>query len=167
MKPEEKHQITVQKDGKTVENIKPERISYVIEDIGYWRKANAIHKWFVDNTQDGDDKNGEESYVSRAKLVQLLELCNKVLESSKLVSGKIETSYTFTPEGKRKPILTPGKIIKDPIIAKELLPTQEGFFFGSTGYDQYYIEDIQYTKELLEKVLAEPEDGEIYYHSSW
>ena len=24
-------------------------------NLGYWRKANHIHKWFVDHVQDGDD----------------------------------------------------------------------------------------------------------------
>ena len=24
-------------------------------NAAYWRKANAIHKWFVDNVQDGED----------------------------------------------------------------------------------------------------------------
>lgn len=30
----------------------------IIEQVGYWRKANAIHKWFVDNIQDGEDDCG-------------------------------------------------------------------------------------------------------------
>lgn len=25
------------------------------QEIGYWRKANHIHKWFVDKVQGGDD----------------------------------------------------------------------------------------------------------------
>ena len=53
MKPNEKHKVTIKKNNKIVKEIKPERISEVIEDVGYWRKANAIHKWFVDNVQDG------------------------------------------------------------------------------------------------------------------
>ena len=27
--------------------------------VAYWRKANAIHKWFVDHVQDGVDDCGE------------------------------------------------------------------------------------------------------------
>jgi len=26
------------------------------EEVGYWRKANHIHKWFVDNVQNGVDE---------------------------------------------------------------------------------------------------------------
>lgn len=41
---------------------------------GYWRKANQIHNWFVQNVQRGQDDCGEY-YVSKDKLEQLRELC--------------------------------------------------------------------------------------------
>ena len=40
----------------------------------YWRKANQIHKWFVDNVQGGEDNCGEY-YVSHEKLKELLNTC--------------------------------------------------------------------------------------------
>ena len=46
----------------------------------YWRKANAIHKWFVDNVQNGEDNCGRY-YVDREKLRELIDLCRKVMES--------------------------------------------------------------------------------------
>lgn len=46
--------------------------------IGYWRKANAIHAWFVKNVQDGVDEC-QESDVSKEQLEELKETCNKVL----------------------------------------------------------------------------------------
>lgn len=48
--------------------------------LAYWRKANAIHKWFVDNVQHGDDNCGRY-YVGREKLHELLTLCQQVLAS--------------------------------------------------------------------------------------
>ena len=47
-------------------------------EAGYWRKANAIHKWFVDNCQDGNDDCGNY-YVGREQLQELRALCEKVL----------------------------------------------------------------------------------------
>ena len=47
-------------------------------EAGYWRKANAIHKWFVDNVQGGTDDCGNY-YVSRDQLQELKKLCEKVL----------------------------------------------------------------------------------------
>ena len=44
----------------------------------YWRKANQIHKWFVDNVQGGNDNCGEY-YVSHEKLKELLDLVNRAL----------------------------------------------------------------------------------------
>ena len=44
----------------------------------YWRKANQIHKWFVDNVQDGNDNCGEY-YVSHEKLKELRETCRQAI----------------------------------------------------------------------------------------
>ena len=54
-------------------------------------------------------------------------------------------------------------------IAMRLLPTQSGFFFGGTDYDNWYIADIEDTINIIEKVLAETDfDNEIItYQSSW
>ena len=49
-------------------------------DAMYWRKANAIHNWFVENVQDGDD-DCKEYFVETEKLEQLLADCNEALES--------------------------------------------------------------------------------------
>lgn len=49
-------------------------------DAMYWRKANAIHGWFVENCQGGRDEC-QETYVDRAKLIQLRDLCQSVLDN--------------------------------------------------------------------------------------
>jgi hypothetical protein len=46
--------------------------------VGYWRKANAIHKWFVDNVQEGRDEC-QTTYVTRDQLKGLKTLCLEVL----------------------------------------------------------------------------------------
>lgn len=115
--------------------IKDERVSSVVERVGYWRKANAIHQWFVDNVQDGEDNCGYY-YVSRENLEVLLETVNKVLD--------------------------------DHSLAEDLLPTQSGFFFGATDYDDYYFEDLKETKKIIEEIFAEGDvRAEYQYHSSW
>lgn len=104
--------------------------------VAYWRKANAIHQWFVANVQDGVD-NCDEYFIPREKLQELMELCEA--------------------------------IIADPKKAKAELPTAAGFFFGSTEYDQYYIQDLQYTVERINKILTDPALSKVdfYYQSSW
>jgi hypothetical protein len=44
----------------------------------YWRKANQIHGWFVENVQGGED-NCEEHYVSKEQLQELLNTCKEAL----------------------------------------------------------------------------------------
>ena len=46
--------------------------------VGQWRKANAIHAWFVDNVQGGEDEC-KLHYVSREQLQELAELVEQVL----------------------------------------------------------------------------------------
>ena len=53
-------------------------------ELMYWRKANAIHNWFIQNCLDGKDKNdGKKTLITREKLSELLKVCLKVLYDSK------------------------------------------------------------------------------------
>lgn len=58
--------------------------SLVVKEISleamYWRKANAIHGWFVENVQDGED-NCREYEVDRKQLETLRDLCKDILEN--------------------------------------------------------------------------------------
>ena len=52
--------------------------------------------------------------------------------------------------------------------ASFLLPTQEGFFFGSTDYDDWYFDDVQNVKEKFEEVLADfDRDEDILLMHCW
>lgn len=108
----------------------------VIFRVAYWRKANAIHKWFVDHVQNGQD-DCDEYHITRDQLKSLMELCEQILANKKK--------------------------------AQELLPTQNGFFFGGTDYDEWYMGDIQYTVDRFKKILSDPafEKSDFYYQSSW
>lgn len=70
------------KEAEKIKKLFPEmkgnRLDYVIFQVGYWRKANHIHKWFVDNVQDVKDDCGNY-YVDREKLQELKAICEKVL----------------------------------------------------------------------------------------
>jgi hypothetical protein len=151
------------------------KVKYIEEEVGYWRKANAIHKWFVDNVQDGKDDCGTYP-VEESKLKELLEVCKKVKNLAITQEGEIHTGTTYTTdsEGKSQIIehTKKGQVISNINKIAELLPTQSGFFFGGTEYDEYYLDDIDHTIEILEDVLADNEANkkfwyDYYYHSSW
>lgn len=84
--------------------------------VAYWRKANAIHRWFLENTGQEEDKC-QKIYIGGNQLQELVKLCEEVLA--------------------------------DHSKAEELLPTQEGFFFGPTEYGDWYFEDLANTVKQL------------------
>jgi hypothetical protein len=167
---EERYSVQLSRGGKPVKGIASEEISYVEQVVMYWRKANHIHGWFVDNVQNGDD-NCQTYDVSQGDLIKLFDVCEKILEASVLVDGEIVASTTYDkdhPEGIDK--REPGKVIQDATVAENLLPTREGFFFGSTEYDEDYLEDVKSTRDWIVRMVGEHEEGvpgTITYSSSW
>jgi len=126
--------ITAGKDNKIIP-IQFNRISYIEESVGYWRKANHIHAWFVENVQNGVD-DCRDYEVSISDLETLLEFCKEVLTH------------------------------KDK--AADILPTQAGFFFGGTDYDEYYFHQCEETVKMLESILKEDNSqAHFTYNSSW
>jgi hypothetical protein len=103
------------------------------EEVGYWRKANAIHGWIVQNVQDGKDEC-QQYIFSKEKMTELLELCYTVLSD---IHNK-----------------------------SHLLPTTSGFFFGNYEVDDWYIDSLMETIDILEECLDNPSE-EYIYQASW
>jgi len=155
MAPEELHQITVKKNKKKHPWIDSKNITGITELVGQWRKANAVHDWFVSHVQDGED-DCKEYNVELPQLQELYDTCVLVRDNTKLVDGQIKNGYSCKEiDGKfvETPIMEPGKTVADKSVAEDLLPTAGGFFFGSTDYDEYYMEDILDTIKILEPLL--------------
>ena len=149
--------------GKEIKNIDGR------EEVAYWRKANAIHKWFSDHCADGEIENCEDYYVTEEQLVDLRNTCEKVLNSSKLVWKTVkERVYDFDKKDYVEKD-TYANVLEDPSLAEELLPTQSGYFFGGIMYDEGYVEDLKSTIEQINKVLTETDFSryEIIYHAWW
>jgi len=134
----------------------------------YWRKANQIHAWFVSNVQDGIDEC-QLSPVTREQLETLRDTCIRVIEKSQLADGIVRNGQTWQAgEEGWKDNLELGKIVIDPAVAEEHLPTQGGFFFGSTDYNEWYVQDLVHTVDAITRVLASaPTDATFSYRSSW
>ena len=110
-----------------------------------WRKANAVHKWFVDHVQDGEDDCGRYP-VSVDKLKDLRSACCEAM--TLYDEGNIEDAAMF-------------------------MPTQEGLFFGSTDYDDWYREDLERTFKACNNLIKHLESPDrkdwisVEYESSW
>ena len=139
----------------------------IFTEIAYWRKANEIHNYFVEYVQHGVDDCGTYD-VSKKQLEDLLYKCKEVERIAVLEKSKVVNGYTFE-NGKEIPMYEDGEVIVNAEEVAAILPTQGGFFFGSTDYDKYYMEDIKYTIDILEKILEETDFGTeaVCYHSSW
>lgn len=168
--PEDRYSVLVTRGGQPATDVHPERIWSVEEEAMYWRKANHIHNWFVENVQDGID-NCATYYVSPGHLKALLDACERVIEASELVDGEAHKATIDDPDCPHGEVLTEaGKVIRDPSVAKALLPTRSGFFFGSEHYDQYYLEDVVATRDWIVRTLAEQGErsmADIVYRASW
>ena len=136
------------KEGKldTIIDHHVERDDPYEEELMYWRKANAIHKFFVDNAAHGVD-DCEPVQVKIEVLKDLIDRCETILQ------GDVDDN---------------GALV-DPKTAMELLPPQSGFFFGSTEYDDWYIENLKETVKALKPIVehAELYTDPIIYEASW
>lgn len=116
-------------DGKFVKTRKRQIIKTL--EI-YWRKANAIHNWFVNNIQGGED-DCRCYELEKEQLIDLRNTCKKVLKNDSL--------------------------------KEELLPTQEGFFFGETDYDEYYYNDLKETIKEIDRLLSMNDEYDWFEYS--
>ena len=82
--------------------------------------------------------NCEFKEIAKYKLEDLVERCNAVLTAK---------------HRKEK--------------AEDILPTQSGFFYGSTEYDKYYYEDVKEVRDWASGVLNDLKDEEMVLMYCW
>lgn len=124
--------------------------------IGYWRKFNALHNYIINHFANGRDEC-QRVYLLEEEIKEILNILKKVEESFKTAKIKEEKD---------------GYIIYENPIAEKLLPTKDGFFFGSLDYDDFYLDYVKRSIKIFEEVLKlleeRPEEGyDIYYQASW
>lgn len=71
-------------------------------------------------------------------------------------SPKLQNECCFVTKEDLKELISRCKRVlknKSKRLAEELLPTQSGFFFGSTDYDEYYFDDVKDCKMQMKKLL--------------
>jgi len=122
-----------------IPGVDPDKVKSVTEGVAYWRKANAIHKWFVDNAQDGVDEC-QRAYVNRRQLRELLDLCENLLKKR-----------------------------SDVVAVDELPPQSGFFFGGTEideGYWQDIENTVEQLKPIF-GVSDEEDQADYYYKSSW
>lgn len=113
-------------------------------ELAYFRKVNFLVR-FMENY--GDVENCTYLPLSKDIVENLIESCDEVLNLYNTTKDK-----TAFEEG-----------------AKVILPTTDGFFFGNTDYDSWYINDVKEVKNkmqthVLPKFDSLAEDEEIVFY---
>lgn len=84
-----------------------------------------------------------------------------------------EVLYLVTVDDISELYKTIEQVLKDHSKAKTLLPTCQGFFYGSMEYDEWYFDELEYSLKLLKMVLENIEDSDLLskraliYYASW
>jgi len=117
-------------------------------EIGYWRKANAIHNWIVNNCADGVDEC-QMIYIPLEKAEELRDVCNQVLADHSKAPELLPT--------------TDGFFFGD--------TDYDDWYFNKVQYTADLLTMIiLWMKEREKKVEEGTGDGawyEIYYQASW
>ena len=126
--------------------VRPEAVKSIVEEVCYWRKCNAIHKWFVDKVQDGKDEC-QESWVSTDQIIELYDLCRSLLKS----------------KSKKR-------------AASELPPQEGFFFGSTDMDEYYWsdleytVKNLKPVIAMIKKETADKDSKiwiDYYYQSSW
>jgi len=123
---------------KNVIGVTPGEVKSIETEAGYWRKANAIHKWFVDNVQNGVDEC-QRSFVDRDQLKTLRDLCQEVIDNPESAKEKLPTESGF--------------FFGDTSI--------DGYYFEDLKLTVEIIDNV------LDEKKYPKEDWHFYYRSSW
>lgn len=119
---------------------------------GYFRKVNFLVSFF----DYGDNCSLQE--IDTDDIERLKFRCDKILEA-----------YQESEEWRNREDASDFDYEDEPWedVAEAYLPTQAGFFFGSTEYDEYYIDDIREVKEWCENLLSDLEGDDVVIMSCW
>lgn len=144
-------------DFKDCKVLPTHNISHIIYDVGYWRKVNWVHKWFVDNVQSGND-DCEKYVVDEKQLDELYNLCGEILDFNFNIGLK-DSKHT------KEDLME---------LIKNKLPPQDGFFFGGTDLTdanelEYYLDSLVDTRCFIDtaRQYIKKFGATIYYQSSW
>jgi len=129
---DDNYEVKVTKGGKPTK-IDPKKVKYIIEEAGYWRKQNQIHRWFVENVQNGVDNCGEY-YVDIDDLKTLLDLCEKVKADHSLAEELLPSASGFFFGGTDYDEWYYNGIDNTIEILKEALEDERGDYYYSSSW---------------------------------
>ena len=116
-----------------------------MSEVFYWRKANAIHAWF-------------ERYLQREQGIEEIEDCEEYTIDRKCLEELVSDCKSVLAYSQ-------DKCFKE--VAARYMPTQAGFFYGSTQYDEWYVHDLQETATELASILSDTDNNDEFAYVAW
>lgn len=141
----------------------------IINDhLCYWRKFNALHHYIAKNYGDLENDNCVDIHLEISDIEDILEILKKVQDTMKTTTKtRLDSRGNEYKE----------EVITNPKAVEKIFPTADGFFWGSTDYDDYYIDEVNRTVDVLEQVVREHkklvDTGEVepydinYVYNAW
>lgn len=140
--------------------------------LSYFRKVNFLVKFFNDKIMYYDSStipDGLDIPIDKEWCEELLEKCNKVVNKY----NELKASYTSNTNDDNTNLFESQEA--NDLFAKfasETLPTMAGFFYGSTDYDEWYLNDVKDVIEHLQNnIIPEfdklDDDEYIVFNADW
>ncbi|NCC99828.1 MAG: hypothetical protein EOL95_09060 [Bacteroidia bacterium] len=135
------------------------------EEINYtFRKANHIHAYIINKFHNGVDDQ-KDFKIPITGIEEFRDILNRVINSLENTPKKTIKVKSGWANGQETYIDI--EVFKDTSIAQLLLPTQSGFFFGGTEYDDWYLKDCKEALEMCDKILTSKPKGTVTYWCWW
>lgn len=88
--------IALQRENTPI-TIRFNKLKFIIERQAAWYNAYSIHKWFVNNVQDGYDNDGYYEVYGEV-LLKLVDICKKILENKDLAKTLLPSVDSYGNE---------------------------------------------------------------------
>lgn len=152
------------------------------------RKDNAIRNWFAEHSYDFQDNGTTE--ISRSLLGDIIDDMWDVITAGKLEwlvdiyktvyfadaenyithdawDNYLEGARAFCPNGEDENDKGSEEYQNFCEVARELLPTQSGFCFGDTSYDNWYVDEIISNYVKFKELYDELSGDELLEYWEW
>ena len=141
--------------GKVEKLLKPLREAWEnLQTNDYWRTKQIMDFPELEKQIDEEVKDYYLQYDAYFRKVNFLFAYYE--NKGKMV----EQYYAFTDKEDIDDIISRcERVLADHSLANELLPTQSGFFFGGTDYDDYYFSDVKDCLNQMKKYRKLLKDG--------
>jgi hypothetical protein len=123
---------------------------------------DLIMKWRASGEEDGyPDVEVEEVWVGRKE--------NHIQHYVDTEVGEVDNCdyLPLTKEDVERLVDRLRRVNEDHSLAAQLLPTQDGFFFGGTEYDEWYFEDVKSELDAFTQILKDWDDDAVYAYWAW